>query len=93
MDEDIELVNNNTPQEEPAPSNDITIKFDPALQAALVEFDNRVYRSYEYVLGVLEMAKLTLMQQRAMAQAMAMQAQQVNAHQAREIGRSLGRKF
>lgn len=65
--------------------HELNIIFDPAKKSVVIKFDVTEFGTWEYILGILEMAKIhasfmrsqSLMIQQAQAQAQMQQAQQL----------------
>lgn len=62
--------------------NEITIKFHPDKQVCVIEFKPTEFKTWDFVLGVLEMAKLAAIQKRDQSMMAAMMQQQAQAQAA-----------
>lgn len=76
--DDIEVANSADKAEKPMVYS-ITIEYAPELQGVNIVFDNSQYKTWELMLGVLEMARLRVTQLRDIS--LAQQAQAAALHQ------------
>jgi hypothetical protein len=67
----------------------IELVFNPTLQMCQVKFDSQEYKTWDMVLAVIEMAKNEALFRRQVAITANLQAQAINAHQAREVTREV----
>lgn len=67
----------------------LTVLYNPDTQSVEVQFEAAQFRTWEFILGVLEMAKLTATAKRQMSQMVAMQQQAAEAQMANAVKRSL----
>ena len=68
---------------------ELTIEWNAEAQTCDVRFDPAVYKTFDMILGVLEMAKITVAHMRGMAIAGQMQAAQLAAQQEQNVLRQL----
>lgn len=71
------------------PTRDLTIRWNPDTQLCDVAFNPAEYKTFDMILGILEMAKIQVTHQRAMAIAGQMQMMAQAAHQEQNVLRQL----